>query len=220
MIGCEKCGRTDWTLRASTFLYTVSVLVMTFRRPAGEGIYCSSCRKKEAFKWTLVSAIFGWWGFPWGPVYTFQAIGRNVSGGYQSDGYNAELLKAVAAELVDEGDQQGAIWALETSLQMQDDPDARQALWSLHGEADTAGADPAVLPPVSPASLDSFAPGALVCSANGDVPMHVAPESTAEHVGSLGGGTAVVTRSAGAWVELQIPGGKAGWVSASAIVTA
>jgi hypothetical protein len=46
MGGCAKCGRVDSTLRASTFVYVVSVIFVTFRRPAGAGIYCSRCRKK------------------------------------------------------------------------------------------------------------------------------------------------------------------------------
>ncbi len=31
----------------------------------------------------LVSGLFGWWGIPWGPVYTLQTIGKNSAGGYQ-----------------------------------------------------------------------------------------------------------------------------------------
>ena len=30
---------------------------------------------------TVVSLIFGWWGIPWGPVYTIQAASRNIRGG-------------------------------------------------------------------------------------------------------------------------------------------
>lgn len=65
MGGCERCGRLDSSLRATSFIYTISVILMTFRRGAG-GVYCGRCRKTEGFKWTLVSALFGWWGFPWG----------------------------------------------------------------------------------------------------------------------------------------------------------
>jgi len=30
---------------------------------------------------TALSLVFGWWGIPWGPVFTVQAISRNVRGG-------------------------------------------------------------------------------------------------------------------------------------------
>jgi hypothetical protein len=222
MIGCERCGRLDSTLRGSSFLYTISVIFMTFRRGAG-GVYCSSCRKKEGFKWTLVSAIFGWWGIPWGPIYTLQAIGRNSAGGYQDNSLNANLMKAVAGELMDRGEQRGAIDALETSLRLEDDPDARQALWSLQGELEGGHAEPgapataATLEAVAPAT---FAPGVLVRSANGDAPMHAGPSGSFEQVGTLGSDTAIVTRAEAGWVELHVPGGKAGWIPASAIESA
>jgi len=225
MIGCEKCGRLDSTLRGSSFLYTISVIFMTFRRGSG-GVYCSNCRKKEGFKWTLVSAIFGWWGIPWGPIYTLQAIGRNSAGGYQDNSLNANLMKAVAGELMDRGDQRGAIDALETSLRLEDDPDARQALWSLQGELEGGGgmpAEPAI--PATAATIETtspatFTPGILVRSANGETPMHAGPGSSSEQVGTLGSDTAIVTRAEAGWVELHIPGRKAGWVLASAIETA
>ncbi len=64
------------------FTYTISILVMTFRRPSdvhfikagrgafGKGIGCS-----------MVSLILGWWGIPWGPIYTIGSIFTNCSGG-------------------------------------------------------------------------------------------------------------------------------------------
>ena len=217
MISCEKCGRLDSTLRGSSFIYTISVIFMTYRRGAG-GVYCSRCRKKEGFKWTLVSALFGWWGFPWGPIYTLQAIGRNSAGGYQDASLNAGLLKAVAAELMERGDQPGAIDALETSLRLEDGPDARQALWSLQGELVSNTTQPASVPAAATfGPAPTFTPGAVVRSANGDAPLHAAPGGSAEQVGSLGSDTAIVTRAEADWVELHVPGGKAGWVPTSAI---
>lgn len=221
MSGCERCGRLDSSLRATSFIYTISVIFMTFRRGAG-GIYCGSCRKKEGLKWTLVSALFGWWGFPWGPIYTLQAIGRNSAGGHQDNELNAGLLKAVAAELMERGDSRGAVDALETSLRLEDDPDARQALWSLQGEMASGSTPTASAIPPAPATLEAatFTPGALVRSASGNAPMHAAPGGSAEQVGSLGSDTAIVTRAEAGWVELRVPGGKAGWVPASAIESA
>lgn len=215
MGGCERCGRLDSTLRATSFIYTISVILMTFRRGSG-GVYCSSCRKKEGVKWTLVSAVMGWWGFPWGPIYTLQAIGRNSSGGYQDSELNGELLQAVAVELIERGDKPGAIEALEESLRLHDDGNARQFLWSLQGEEVSASEEASTegVATASPAT-PSFAPGALVraIAASLDLYSQPDPDSSASPVGTLGGQTAVVTRAHRGWVELQVPGGTGGWVS-------
>jgi hypothetical protein len=28
-----------------------------------------------------LSAFLGWWGIPWGPIYTIQSLSKNISGG-------------------------------------------------------------------------------------------------------------------------------------------
>ncbi len=99
MICCERCGRLDSTLRGAGFMYAVSLLVVTFRNGSG-GILCRRCRRTEATKWTIVSALFGWWGIPWGPIYTIQAIAENLAGGQQDASMNAAILRAVGATLV------------------------------------------------------------------------------------------------------------------------
>jgi len=33
--------------------------------------------------YTLGALAFGWWGFPWGPIWTVQAVIKNLSGGYR-----------------------------------------------------------------------------------------------------------------------------------------
>jgi hypothetical protein len=64
------------------FLYCLSILVLTFKRPsdiyfirAGE----SALSRKLGF--TLISVLFGWWGIPWGPIYTIESIAVNLGGG-------------------------------------------------------------------------------------------------------------------------------------------
>lgn len=220
MVGCERCGRVDETLRATSFIYTISVLLMTFRRGAG-GVYCGSCRKKAGLKYSVISAIFGWWGIPWGPIYTVQALGRNSAGGYQDDELNAELLQAVASTLIDEGNKTGAIRALEESVRLHDDGTVRQVLWSLQGEA----AATAAVPSGSPASAGlvarserTFLPGQLVRTADGTAALYAGAEEIGEPVGHLGTELAVVLRAQHDWVELQVPGGRTGWAKAGALV--
>ncbi len=64
------------------FEYTISIIVMTFKRPSaihfvkyGEGTFGKS------FIYTLLTLLFGWWGFPWGPIYSIGALITNFGGG-------------------------------------------------------------------------------------------------------------------------------------------
>ncbi len=64
------------------FTYTISVLVMTFRRPTD--VYFIRPDESAAAKslpWTVLSFFVGWWGFPWGFIYTPWSIIENLSGG-------------------------------------------------------------------------------------------------------------------------------------------
>lgn len=65
-----------------TFSYAMSFLIVTLKRSsdvhfirAGEGTFGKS------LPYTLLSLILGWWGFPWGFIYTPMAIFQNLSGG-------------------------------------------------------------------------------------------------------------------------------------------
>lgn len=64
------------------FEYCISAVVVTFKKPSavyfipkGEGTFLKS------LPYTLVSLLLGWWGFPWGPIYTVQTVFNNLSGG-------------------------------------------------------------------------------------------------------------------------------------------
>ena len=64
------------------YQYTISVLILTFKRSSD--IYFVRTDEKSATKglpYTLLSAVFGWWGIPWGPIYTIQTIINNIKGG-------------------------------------------------------------------------------------------------------------------------------------------
>jgi hypothetical protein len=64
------------------YYYCVSVLVMTFRRPSG--IYFVRAGENRIVKglpWTLLTLLLGWWGIPWGPIYSIQSLVVNFGGG-------------------------------------------------------------------------------------------------------------------------------------------
>lgn len=68
--------------RFVTFDYCISIILMTFRRSleihfvgAGEGTVSKS------IGYSLTSFVLGWWGFPWGPIYTIGSLTSNFCGG-------------------------------------------------------------------------------------------------------------------------------------------
>lgn len=75
------------------FQYCISVLVMTFKRPSD--IYYIRPGETAFMKglpFTLLSLVAGWWGIPWGPIYTIQALVVNSGGGKD---VTAEILGSV-----------------------------------------------------------------------------------------------------------------------------
>ncbi len=68
--------------RFVVFEYCVSILVMTFKRPSK--IYYIPPGRGTAGKslpFTLLTLVLGWWGLPWGFIYTPMAIFTNLRGG-------------------------------------------------------------------------------------------------------------------------------------------
>lgn len=64
------------------FEYCISLVLITFKRPSG--IYFIRAGESAASKsitFTLISLVLGWWGFPWGPIYTIASLATNLRGG-------------------------------------------------------------------------------------------------------------------------------------------
>jgi hypothetical protein len=64
------------------YQYCISVIVMAFRRSSD--IYFikeGESRLSKGLPWTLLSVLAGWWGIPWGPIFTVQALITNFRGG-------------------------------------------------------------------------------------------------------------------------------------------
>ncbi len=64
------------------FPYCVSIVVMTFRRssdihyiPPGHSGFV------KGLPYALISLLLGWWGIPWGLIYTPGCLGSTLSGG-------------------------------------------------------------------------------------------------------------------------------------------
>ncbi len=64
------------------FQYCISILIMTFK-PSSHIYFIKSGEStvKYSIGFTLLTLVMGWWGIPWGPIYSVGAIYTNVSGG-------------------------------------------------------------------------------------------------------------------------------------------
>ena len=68
------------------FTYAISLLVITFRRSSD--IYFvknSDVKISRGWPFLMISLVLGWWGIPWGPIYTIQSMyhafaGKDVTG--------------------------------------------------------------------------------------------------------------------------------------------
>ena len=65
------------------FHYCVSLLVVTLRRPSDIFFLRPSepSPTRQRVLYSVVTLLFGWWGIPWGPIYSVQSLARNARGG-------------------------------------------------------------------------------------------------------------------------------------------
>lgn len=80
------------------FAYTISLIVLTFKRTSG--VYLvrkNENRKIKGLGFTIISLLFGWWGFPFGPKYTLESIRTNIRGGKD---VTDEVMATVAGHIL------------------------------------------------------------------------------------------------------------------------
>jgi hypothetical protein len=64
------------------FQYCISILVMTFRR--GSDVYFirpGEAAVSKGLLYSVISLVLGWWGIPWGPIWTIGSLVTNFRGG-------------------------------------------------------------------------------------------------------------------------------------------
>ena len=65
-----------------TFEYTISIVVATFKRPTSVYfIDVNESTAKHSWHLSTLTAVMGWWGIPWGPIYTIGSFVTNFGGG-------------------------------------------------------------------------------------------------------------------------------------------
>jgi hypothetical protein len=72
----------DAGIRYVVFQYCISVLVVTFKRASrvyeiGPGANTF----RLGLRYSAVSLLLGWWGIPWGPIWTIGTVFTNCQGG-------------------------------------------------------------------------------------------------------------------------------------------
>ena len=68
--------------RFVVYQYCISIVVLTFRR--GTDVYfvrAGESRVKKGMPWTLLTLVAGWWGIPFGPIFSIMSLVTNFKGG-------------------------------------------------------------------------------------------------------------------------------------------
>ena len=91
------------------FPYTVSVVLATFKR-ASSIYFVRPDEKsiKHSYKHVITNSLLGWWGIPWGPIYTIGSMYHQINGG-------KDVTSEVMSELI------------------QHDPDANTTTYNING---------------------------------------------------------------------------------------
>ena len=80
------------------FQACISALIVTTRNPSRYLIVGHHRIFVTGLVYSLVTLILGWWGIPWGPVYTIQTLWRNLRGGHRRTvGELVEEIRTAAA---------------------------------------------------------------------------------------------------------------------------
>jgi len=75
------------------YQYCISILVMTFKRYSKVTyIAPEEGAVVKGLGFTLLTLVAGWWGIPWGPIWTIEALWVNLRGG-------KDLTPEIAARL-------------------------------------------------------------------------------------------------------------------------
>jgi hypothetical protein len=80
--------------RFVVYQYCVSALIMTFKRNSSvQFVRAGESATVKGLPFTLLSLLLGWWGIPWGFIYTPQVIYKNLKGGVDVTSYVLRLTQ-------------------------------------------------------------------------------------------------------------------------------
>jgi hypothetical protein len=129
-ITCSSCGAVSAQPRYVIFWYVISLLLVTSRRTM-QGVFCPSCAPKKAFQASAITWLLGWWGFPWGPIWTIGALYRNLLNGTQPADVNGQILGRQALYFWGKGKPDLAAAAVDQALSLKIEATLRERLSEL-----------------------------------------------------------------------------------------
>ena len=91
-------GRVSSTTPVRRFSVCISLLVVSIKAPSRYLVPGRDTPWLTGCLYSLISVCLGWWGFPWGPIYTVQALVTNLRGGERKTvGQLLEQLRTASA---------------------------------------------------------------------------------------------------------------------------
>ncbi len=64
------------------YQYCISVVVLTFKRASNiHFVRADKSSVSKGLSFSLITLLLGWWGIPWGPIYTIGSLITNFGGG-------------------------------------------------------------------------------------------------------------------------------------------
>lgn len=95
---CPACsGHGPVDVHTSHWVW--SALILT-RWGSSPRLCCRSCARRNQLQHAISSFVFGWWGFPWGLIFTPVQVGRNVFGFFGSGSPDPEVPSATLERMV------------------------------------------------------------------------------------------------------------------------
>lgn len=64
------------------YQYCISIIVLSFRR--GSDVHFIRAGENAVTRglgFVALTVLLGWWGIPWGPIFSIQSLATNLSGG-------------------------------------------------------------------------------------------------------------------------------------------
>jgi hypothetical protein len=77
------------------FEYCISVVVLSFKRVSGiHFIKAEESAFRKGALYSFISLLLGWWGIPWGPIWTISSLVTNCRGGRD---ITSEVMRAISS---------------------------------------------------------------------------------------------------------------------------
>lgn len=129
-IVCSVCGKVSAQPRYSIFFEVKSFIFVTYRTPI-QGIFCRSCADNKSIRATFTTCLLGWWGFPWGLLYSIHALFVNLFGGTKPKDVNARILTYQAWVFAREGQSDLARAVAQDALKIAEEEEQLSILKSI-----------------------------------------------------------------------------------------